>query len=627
MPSQEDYLDNLLKDIGNEKKEEQYQEPDGMDDFDSEWQEDGQPVPDAETVADMTEDEIEKLLSGGGEETSSRGNVAEELFEASSDMDLSDEDVLKLLSESDDSDMREIHGLLEQDRKNEPVEPDPEEERNALFQDSGNEKAQNRRAERAEEKKRRREELAAKRAEKKERKQADRKAKADKKAERAAEKKSAEPAEEEALFDTAVLDSIVSKADREGREEAMPELPETDAESALLPEEEAPDGMRGLSEVSEEETGALDELLSEEPDGEIGGLGLDMGSLFGDSDAEEALLDGAEPEEDSGFQDFFDMGDAREEAASELMTGSIQAGKKGFFSKLLDFFTEEEEEAPENEDLNLSQENREIIQALDKEKDKKKKVKKSKKAEKAEKEKGEKKAKPKKEKPKKEPKPKKEKLPKIPETGYDRKLSPRKVFPIVLVGVSVGVLLFVFINASAEYSDRRSARVAYYDGDYQTCYLNLFGKELDETESVMYGKSESILYIRLWISEFEMFAGEGDMVRALDSLIQTVDRYPQLYEYAQQWNAEAEVAAGYAVILNYLSVNFDLTEGQAKQIAAEPKDVDYTRIVTAIASGEDYAAWEQSAQQTPVQTVVEPSMEDLLPEEEELESGSFVENP
>lgn len=625
MPSQEDYLDNLLKDIGNdEKKEEQYRETDDLEDFGGEWQEDGQSAPDFGTVADMTEDEIENLLSGGAE-SESQESAAEELFGASSDMDLSDEDVLKLLSESDDSDMREIHGLLEQDSKHEPVEPDPEEERNALLQDSGDEKTQNRRTERAEEKKRRREELAAKRAEKKERKQADKKAKADKKAARAAEKEQTEQTAEEALFDTAVLDSIVSEADRTGKEEAMPEIPETDAASAVFPEEEAADDMSGLSEVSAEETGALDELLSEEPDGEIGGLGLglDMGSLFGDSDAEDALLSGAEPEEDSGFQDFFGMGDTGEETASELMPGSIQTGKKGFFSKLLDFFTEEEEEAPENEDLNLSQENREIIKALDKEKDKKKKAKKPKAAEK---DKAEKKEKEKPKKPKKEPKPKKEKLPKMPETVYDRKLSPRKVFPVVLVGVSLGVLLFVFINASAEYSDRRSARAAYYDGDYQTCYRNLFGKKLDETESVMYGKSESILYIRLWISEFEMFAGEGDMVRALDSLIQTVDRYPQLYEYAQQWNAGAEVAAGYAVILNYLSVNFDLTEGQAKQIAAEPKDVEYTKIVTAVANGEDYAAWEQPVQQTPAQTVA-PSMEDLLPEEEELESGDFVENP
>ena len=634
MPSQEDYLDNLLKDIGHEEQEAQpvqeaVPQTDENNGKDAERQ-----APDLEEASDMSEDEIEQLLSGGLDASRLENDQAEEenneLFHAS-DMDLSDEDVLKMLAESDDDDMQEIHSLLNKSDNHESVEdiaeePGLEEERNALLggadaapSDDKQEKRAKAKKEREEAKKRRKEELAAKRAEKK----------AEKKVKKASKKEAAKQEQEEQdtaenLFDTDVLDSIVSKADKTGKEEdeVVSDNDVTGEKSEALPVDE-------LAEVTPEETSGLDEIAPEENG--TGGLGLDMGNLFGNSDAEASLLNGLGGGDDSDLSDLLSMNDEPEDSDTQREEKPEKKNKsnKGFFTKLLDFFTEEEEEDEEqgNENLNLSDENKDIIKDLDKEGSKKKKNKKAKKAasEKTDKEK----KKPEK-KPKKQPKPKKEKPPKEIPLVTDKKLSFKKVLPVVLVGVSVGVLLFVFINSAADYSDKREARAAYYAGDYQTCYLNLFGKDLDETESVMYGKSESILYIRLWIREFEMFAGEGDRVRALDSLIQTVDRYPQLYEYANQWNAGAEVAAGYATILNYLSANFGLTESQAQQIADEKKDIDYTRIVTAIANGKSFEEWNAPADagpdEAPVEEVPESVMEDVLPEEEELGTDTFVDN-
>ena len=639
MPSQEDYLDNLLKDIGHEEQEAQpVQEAVPQSDENNENVGKGaeRQAPDLEAASDMSEDEIEQLLSGGLDASRLENDQAEEenneLFHAS-DMDLSDEDVLKMLAESDDDDMQEIHSLLNKSDNHESVEdiaeePEPEEERNALLggadaapSDDKQEKRAKAKKEREEAKKRRKEELAAKRAEKK----------AEKKVKKASKKEAAKQEQEEQdtaenLFDTDVLDSIVSKADKTGKEEdeVVSDNDVTGEKSEALPVDE-------LAEVTPEETSGLDEIAPEENG--AGGLGLDMGNLFGDSDAEDSLLNGLGGGDDSDLSDLLSMNDEPEDSdAQREEKREKKSEKKGFFTRLLDFFTEEEEEDEEqgNENLNLSDENKGIIKDLDKEGSKKKK---NKKAKKAASEKTDKAKKKPEKKPKKQPKPKKEKPPKEIPLVTDKKLSFKKVLPVVLVGVSVGVLLFVFINSAADYSDKREARAAYYAGDYQTCYLNLFGKDLDETESVMYGKSESILYIRLWIREFEMFAGEGDMVRALDSLIQTVDRYPQLYEYANQWNAGAEVAAGYATILNYLSANFGLTESQAQQIADEKKDIDYTRIVTAIANGKSFEEWnapelppDAGMDEAPVEEVPESGMEDVLPEEEELGTDTFVDN-
>lgn len=639
MPSQEDYLDNLLKDIGHEEQEAQpVQEavPQSDENNENVGKDAERQAPDLEAASDMSEDEIEQLLSGGLDASRLENDQAEEenneLFHAS-DMDLSDEDVLKMLAESDDDDMQEIHSLLNKSDNHESVEdiaeePEPEEERNALLggadaapSDDKQEKRAKAKKEREEAKKRRKEELAAKRAEKK----------AEKKVKKASKKEAAKQEQEEQdtaenLFDTDVLDSIVSKADKTGREEdeVVSDNDVTGEKSEALPVDE-------LAEVTPEETSGLDEIAPEENG--ASGLGLDMGNLFGDSDAEDSLLNGLGGGDDSDLSDLLSMKDEPEDSDTQREEKrEKKSEKKGFFTRLLDFFTEEEEEDEEqgNENLNLSDENKGIIKDLDKEGSKKKK---NKKAKKAASEKTDKAKKKPEKKPKKQPKPKKEKPPKEIPLVTDKKLSFKKVLPVVLVGVSVGVLLFVFINSAADYSDKREARAAYYAGDYQTCYLNLFGKDLDETESVMYGKSESILYIRLWIREFEMFAGEGDMVRALDSLIQTVDRYPQLYEYANQWNAGAEVAAGYATILNYLSANFGLTESQAQQIADEKKDIDYTRIVTAIANGKSFEEWnapelppDAGMDEAPVEEVPESGMEDVLPEEEELGTDTFVDN-
>lgn len=631
MPSQEDYLDNLLKDIGSENKDEQPTQETALQADENDGKAADRQAPGLEEASDMSEDEIEQLLSGGLDASRLENDQAEEenneLFHAS-DMDLSDEDVLKMLAESDDDDMQEIHSLLNKSDNHEPVEdiaeePEPEEERNALLGGAEaapvagkREERAKAKKERAEAKKRRKEELAAKRTEKKAAK------KAKKESAKQTKNEQQEQDTAENLFDTDVLDSIVSKADMTGKgeDEAVPN-------ADIIGEVSEPSPVDEFAEVTPEETSALDEIA---PKGNgASDLGLDMGNLFGDTDADDSLLNGLGGGVDSDFSDLLSMNDEpeavqREEKPEKKGKPKV---KKGLFTRMLDFFTEEEEEDSENgnENLNLSDENKGIIKDLDKESDKKKKNKKAKKAA------GEKKEKEKKKqekKPKKQPKPKKEKPPKEIPLVTDRKLSFKKVLPVVLVGVSVGVLLFVFINSAADYADKREARAAYYAGDYQTCYLNLFGKDLDETESVMYGKSESILYIRLWIREFEMFAREGDMVRALDSLIQTVDRYPQLYEYANQWNAGAEVAAGYATILNYLSANFGLTESQAQQIADEKKDIDYTRIVTAIANGKSFEEW--NAPETPVdetpEEVPESVMEDVLPEEEELGTDTFIDN-
>lgn len=703
MPSQEDYLNELLKTMDGdyEKKEALGKE---------------QEIPNIDTLSELTEDEIMQLLAGNGDtvpgtdmpEGAEVGADVQEWAEVEPDMpedaegkqDMSEsigmddrgsenagmavpeDDIpseIDLLSEVDGAeadDLREIRELLQKADRNEPiVEEAPEEESEGgafsfweendkkdsiveeederageqetealaevpvgqeleeLMGAAGQEKNKKRetaRKERAERRETVRKERAERREaakkERAERREAVRRERAEKqeaakrmKAEKQAAAKMKNTAESDKDIDIATLDAIVAETGGLGGEDGLNAL------SGL----EGADGLSGLNGPE-----GADGLSGEATDTAADAYDTDF-------DLENLFQDGKESEL-SGLMD----ADADADGVEAAVGAANSKPRRGVFRKIVEFLTEEDEEEG-NEEIRLSDENREILRDLDKEGKAAKKKRKSKKGSKqgGEEEEGNSKT-AKKAKSKKAPKASREKKTKqerkakrAKENGGEglalpvpeKKLSFKRVLPILLLGASVGVLLFVFANASADYTDKKEAREAFYDGDYRTCYQNLYGKELNESETVMYAKSESILYIRLWLREYEMFADEGDELRALDSLIQTVDDYPMLYAYAVQWNAGREVEEGYAQILGILLDKYGLTEEQARQIADEPKDKEYTRMVTAVVQGRGLGAGGESGTENGSWTggnslAGDGSLIDELPEEAELGQEIFIES-
>ena len=337
----------------------------------------------------------------------------------------------------------------------------------------------------------------------------------------------------------------------------------------------------------------------------------------------DALLAGAFPgqqdsaEETTADPKSSDIMDILKAAGADIVEDAEQKKeKKGFFAKLLDLFTEEDEEEEESDQLKLSDENKQILEEMDKNgKNGKKKEKKQKKEKKPKKEKQPKK-------PKKE-KPKKEDAPAVPE----KKLSPKKIIPIVVVCISLGAVILIVGNFLTEYMSKRSGREAYYAGDYQTCYQNLFGRELNETEQVMYSKSESILTIRMWLREYEVFVNEGSELEALDSLLQAVHDYPSLLDYATQWNVQDEVTSAFGEILNILSEKYQLSQEEAQAIADISDNVEYTKNVMMVLQKLGLGSWEFQGT-TQAETAVNPAqntenlpeeLPDPLPEEKEIQ--------
>lgn len=626
MPSKEDYLDNLLKDMDgigetvsensdvvsdNERKDDILDEDimnilNSVEDKEVNDVEDKDDVTESESIGvddtkSMSEEEIEKLLSAESENTEEADSAQEE----------TSEDLMNLLKQTDDNnDLQEIHDLLQKSDNNEAVDNDivallqdtPDEETDLMEQivgepEKNTESGVDERTKKKEERKRLREE---------------------KKAEKLALKEAKKAAKLEA-----------KKAKEEGgRQDAESEEAEA-SELSFDAEGLGTADLEPANTVSEEDLADIEELLNMagsvmEPPVEFAAGTAKKPAALGGNNAK-----GKDTQENNAQSNGVD-------SLVENVTAEKKPRKK-LFNRILDFLTEEdeEEEQKDNEDIKLSEENKNIIEDLDKDKKKKKKGKKDKKTKKGEQKNGkeniaesenaeENADEGNSKKPKKEKKAKKEKLPKevrIEEDNQkDGKLSVKKILPVALACVSFGIVIVLVASLAGDYSAKKAGREAYYDGDYQTCFQNFYGKELNESEQVMYSKSESILRIRLWIREYEMLAEEGAEAEALDSLIQSVGDYPVLYEYAVQWNAGGEVSESYATILSILSEKYNLTEAQAQEIAAMERDVDYSQVVYAIIDGKASDFLNKPVAEEP------EKLQDVLPEEEEIENTSFVDN-
>lgn len=596
MPSQEDYLDSLLKNLEKDPlDEDRTEQANGSEDdalLESAWS-------GLESALDPDGNIDLELLGLDPEKDDPEGNDSM----SSDEENLSDDDLMSMLDGVDDDDLRDIHKKLERADNNEVV--DGSVVRHDPGDGGGNDEPEeqkplSKREQRAQRRKlRKQQKEEAKAAAKAEKMAAKEAAKAAKKGniaqgspaedgpETSAGTVKKKPVHSDPLYDTSLLDSIVADAEQAGNERKSP---------------------RGDDEAS-----------AEQDENDLAALGLDMESLFEDKGNDGPRGD------NPGFPEIVAL-DAEEVDNLIPEREKPEQPKKGFFAKIFDFLTEADEDE-ESESLQLSDENRDILNDLDKEKAS------AKKKEKKKKDKGGK-AKAKSEKPKKPPKPKKEKpkKEKIPDPEPlipERKLTLKAVLPVVLACVSFGVLIIVFVNASADFTYRQAASDAYEAGDYETCFQNLYGKDLNETEEAMFEKSRSILHIRLWLREYEMFAEEGSEVEALDSLLQTVKDYPKLYDHAVQWDAGAEVAAGYQNILNILLEKYGLTEEQAMEIAAVRNDRVYTRMVVEIIYGNGSGSWNELTSAPGPELEPEPEqapLQDVLPEEEGLVDGGFIDN-
>ncbi len=303
--------------------------------------------------------------------------------------------------------------------------------------------------------------------------------------------------------------------------------------------------------------------------------------------------------------------------------------KKGLLGDLFSLLI-----AEDDENSNATSENQTIMDELaaeDREEaNKKKKIKKGKVFGKAipkkdgEEIKDENKDKKKTVKPKKNPKPKKEKVPKkVKEESYEtpsKKISRKSIFVVLLFSVSVFAALMFGIYLGSTMIQKNSAVKAFANRDYITCYEELYGMKLSDYESRIFHHSEVVLKMQRRIDMYEKFLNDDKELEALDSLMQALTGYDELYSKAVSYGAAGEIAVIYDEILGILKEQYDLSQEDACAIANCTSNVEYTRYLTALVNGQSVSSDVNSdGIILPVQ-----GMEDVLPAEEELEEPNFA---
>lgn len=311
----------------------------------------------------------------------------------------------------------------------------------------------------------------------------------------------------------------------------------------------------------------------------------------------------------------------------------VKAEKKpGLWKKLMDALTEEDEE----EVMSVSDENDAILQQMEQE-DRAKaggtNKKASKKADKKKKGKGAKAAGTGEDeaeegsqgKKKKEKKPRKEKKEKekpilVEEEVPVRKLSMKKVLPILAAALVVTVAYVIISQLYIDHANKQKAVDAFYAGDYQECYELLFGQDLNDSQAVMYHKSRLVLKMERAKKNYQTLLLEGKELDALDYLVQFLCRYEEYRLEGQEWNSLDVVEETYTGMNDLLTANYGLTQAQAMEIAALESDVDYTLALLAVLEG-DYGQ-EEPAGEAPEDLTSD--YEDLLPEELEDQAEEFI---
>lgn len=194
---------------------------------------------------------------------------------------------------------------------------------------------------------------------------------------------------------------------------------------------------------------------------------------------------------------------------------------------------------------------------------------------------------------------------------------PRKVLSkrgrLVLIAFCASLIAAVLALSAflPDYVDKNNAREAFYVGDYETVYKLLYGKQLNDSDQLLFKRVETVLSIQRKLDAYENKKAMGKEHEALDALLQGIERYNDL-EDAEAIGVQGEVDALYDQMCGILLNNYGLTAEEAMLIIGYG-EVEYSRAVYDLAEGKGF----NNSEGEPVQEE-NPIPQDILPEEEEI---------
>lgn len=308
-----------------------------------------------------------------------------------------------------------------------------------------------------------------------------------------------------------------------------------------------------------------------------------------------------EEPEDSGdnVSDIIDMNQllsGEEKKDSEAEKGVKK--KPSLMKKIIQILTEEEDEeeensaVPEESETGITDENREILEDLSKEE--KKKPKRAKKRRKKDRKSSEETGEDEDEedvaasKGKKKKKLKKEKKAKEKEVEEplkpSKKLPKKRVMAIFMLCFSILAFLLIMCAVVPGIANKRQAKLAFENAEYETCYANLYGVKRSEKEEEIFRKSEIILLVQRQLDSYHNLRKLGEDVQALDALFEGIKVYRLVQEEAEELLILSRIEPVYQELLTEIK-QYPLSEQDIEEIINYESKVAYTKRLESIVNG------------------------------------------
>lgn len=166
-----------------------------------------------------------------------------------------------------------------------------------------------------------------------------------------------------------------------------------------------------------------------------------------------------------------------------------------------------------------------------------------------------------------------------------KRISPKKMVLVTIFAASVLAGVLLFTNLVSKEGSLQRARKAYYAGNYQTVYVEMYGSELEESDAIVQAKSKIILKMQRKYDSYVNHLKMGQELQALNALIEGLRTYDFINLEAEQYGVMAEVDEIKNNIVNVLSANYGLSEAQARELLQNEDEITYTKSLNHIIMG------------------------------------------
>ena len=129
------------------------------------------------------------------------------------------------------------------------------------------------------------------------------------------------------------------------------------------------------------------------------------------------------------------------------------------------------------------------------------------------------------------------------------------------------------------HANKKLAEEAYEAENYLECYQLMYGQRLNDSQNSMFHRSELILKMDIFWNHYEEFMAKNQLLEGLDRLVQFVEDYSGLSDYAAEWNCLDIVEGTYNNVITILEQDYKVDEQTILDIAAMEDDVQYTRAL------------------------------------------------